>query len=128
MCVCVSAHLHNFKTKISFSCYAMPAHLITKRVGGVRVSLKGRQLSVEAVLPRGVELTALLGQRSTEEQNNNFRTSLENHIRFWRRMEVSACRGSDEGRRLANLFQQVAVDCKVILLSMEWFSYQCLDR
>ena len=37
-------------------------------------------------------------------------------------MEVSACRGSDEGRRLANLFQQVAVDCKVILLSMEWFS------
>ena len=65
--VCVSAHLHNFKTKISFSCYAMPAHLITKRVGGVRVSLKGRQLSVEAVLPRGVELTALLGQRSTEE-------------------------------------------------------------
>ena len=33
-------------------------------------------------------------------------------------MEVSACRGSDEGRRLANLFQQVAVDCKVIILSM----------
>ena len=28
-------------------------------------------------------------------------------------MEVTTGRGSDEGRRLANLFQQVAVDCKV---------------
>ena len=32
MC-CLSAHLHNFRTKILASCYAMPAHLITKRVG-----------------------------------------------------------------------------------------------
>ena len=35
------------------------------------------------------------------------------NLRFQRRMEVTTGRGSDEGRRLANLFQQVAVDCKV---------------
>ena len=36
----------------------------------------------------------------------------------WRRMEVQAAaagRASDEGRRLANLFHQVALDCKVSL-------------
>ena len=83
MCV-VSAHLHNFKTKIPVSCYAMPAHLITKRVGGVRVSFSCSQLKL---------------------------------VSGGGRMEVAAAAGraSDEGRRLANLFHQVALDCKVRL-------------
>ena len=75
------------------------------------MSLKGRQLSVEAGQSRRMEVAA--DNSETKNDKSGISCFFGANLRFQRRMEVTTGRGSDEGRRLANLFQQVTVDCKV---------------